>query len=324
MIKAQSQQPADWRERQTAVDITRSCIVQAPAGSGKTELLVQRLLALLSIAEAPEEILSITFTRKAAGEMKLRLLQALESACDDDPPVKPHAFETWQRARAVLERDRQKGWGLLDNPTRLQLTTIDSFCSLITRRMPWMSRFGDQPRVTDDPTELYLSASESLLSRVENGGSGQEAIERLLVHLDNRLILLRELVVAMLGRRDQWLRHLMTNDQQDPRQLLESSLQLYVTTFLSQVHAAFGRERCEELSELLRFAASNMDDDHSFVIAACDPGAQKSRMFPAITTTSLFVPNSSFDKSATCHSISGALLRARSIMSGSRSTPTER
>ncbi len=75
--------------------------------------------------------------------MRLRLLQALESACDDDPPVKPHAFETWQRARAVLERDRQKGWGLLDNPTRLQLTTIDSFCSLITRRMPWMSRFGD-------------------------------------------------------------------------------------------------------------------------------------------------------------------------------------
>jgi ATP-dependent exoDNAse (exonuclease V) beta subunit len=78
MIKAHSQQPADWRERQTAIDITRSCIVQAPAGSGKTELLVQRLLALLSIAEAPEEILSITFTRKAAGEMKLRLLQALE------------------------------------------------------------------------------------------------------------------------------------------------------------------------------------------------------------------------------------------------------
>jgi ATP-dependent exoDNAse (exonuclease V) beta subunit len=269
MIKAQSQKPADWRERQTAVDITRSFIVQAPAGSGKTELLVQRLLALLSIAEAPEEILSITFTRKAAGEMKLRLLQALESACDDDPPVKPHAFETWQRARAVLERDRQKGWGLLDNPTRLQLTTIDSFCSLITRRMPWMSRFGDQPRVTDDPTELYLSASESLLSRVENGGSGQEAVERLLVHMDNRLIFLRELVVAMLGRRDQWLRHLMINSEQDPRQRLESSLQLYVTSFLSQVHAAFGRERCEELSELLRFAASNMDDDHSFAIAVC-------------------------------------------------------
>jgi ATP-dependent exoDNAse (exonuclease V) beta subunit len=271
MLKAQSQQPADWQERQTAVDITRSCIVQAPAGSGKTELLVQRLLTLLSVAETPEEILSITFTRKAAAEMKLRLLQALEDACDDDPPVKPHAFETWQRARAVLERDRLKGWALLDNPARLQLTTIDSFCSLITRRMPWLSRFGDQPRVTDDPAELYMAASEALLSRVEDGGAGQEAVERLLIHLDNRMTLLRELVVAMLGRRDQWLRHLMTNHEKDPRHLLESSLQLYVSSFLSQVRTAFGVEACEEISRLLRFAASHMDDDHSFAAAVCDP-----------------------------------------------------
>ncbi len=271
MLETQSQQPSDWRERQTAVDITHSCIVQAPAGSGKTELLVQRLLALLSVAESPEEILSITFTRKAAGEMKLRLLQALESACDDHPPDQPHAFVTWQRARAVLEQDRQKGWGLLDNPTRLQLTTIDSFCSLVTRRMPWMSRFGDQPKVTDDPTELYLSASESLLSRVENGGAGQDAVERLLVHMDNRLTLLRDLVVAMLGRRDQWLRHLMTNHAQDPRQLLESSLQLYVSSFLDQVLSAFGHKDMKELSELLCFAASNMGEEHSFAIAATDP-----------------------------------------------------
>jgi ATP-dependent helicase/nuclease subunit A len=263
MTELQQNQPADWQERQTAVDITRSCIVQAPAGSGKTELLVQRILALLSVAEVPEEILSITFTRKAAAEMKLRLLQALERACDDEPPTEPHASETWQRARSVLVRDRQKGWGLLKNPTRLQLTTIDSFCSLITRRMPWLSRFGDQPRVTDDPAELYLLAAEALLSRLEKGGTGQAAVERLLVHLDNRLTLLRELVVSMLGRRDQWLRHLLTHDQ-DPRQLLESSLQLYVSSFIKQTRDALGCEVCSELSILLRFAAGNLEDDHLF------------------------------------------------------------
>ena len=137
--------PPDWHERQKALDITRSFIVQAPAGSGKTELLVQRILSLLATAESPEEILSITFTRKAAGEMKMRLLQALASAQHGQAPDEAHAADTWHRARAVLVRDRELDWRLLQNPLRLQLTTIDSFCAFLTRRMPWMSRFGDRP-----------------------------------------------------------------------------------------------------------------------------------------------------------------------------------
>ncbi len=271
MTDAQSKQPADWSQRLTAVDISRSCIVQAPAGSGKTELLVQRLLALLSIAETPEEVLSITFTRKAAGEMKLRLLQALERACSTEPPVEPHALQTWQRARAVLEQDRQQGWGLLENPARLQLTTIDSFCSLLTRRMPWLSRFGDQPRVTDDPRELYLEASEALLSKLERGGSAQASIERLLAHLDNRLTLLRELVVAMLGRRDQWLRHLIAGHEQDSRTLLESSLQRYVESYLQEVRDAFGCAAVEEISQLLRFAVVNLGESTPGEHESVDP-----------------------------------------------------
>jgi ATP-dependent exoDNAse (exonuclease V) beta subunit len=266
MTEQLTPQPADWRERQKAVDISRSCIVQAPAGSGKTELLVQRILALLAVAETPEEILSITFTRKAAGEMKLRLLQALERAVDDQPPAEPHAAETWQRARSVLERDRERNWGLLQNPARLQLTTIDSFCALLTRRMPWMARFGDQPKVTDDPGELYLLAAESLLSRLETAGAGQSAIERLLSHLDNRLTLLRDLLVAMLGRRDQWLRHLMARRGEDPRQLLQSGLQDYVTSFLQQLHTELGQENYCEIMELVAFAANNLADDHPFAI----------------------------------------------------------
>ncbi len=267
MTETHQRQPDDWQERQKAIDISRSCIVQAPAGSGKTELLVQRILALLAVAEHPGEVLSITFTRKAAGEMSFRLLQALERACDDQPPSEPHAVETWSRARAVLEQDRNKKWNLLQNPAQLQLTTIDSLCAFLTRRMPWLSRFGDQPKVTDDPAQLYLLAAESLLSRLERGGQGQVAVERLLVHLDNRLVLLRELLVVMLGRRDQWLRHLMSHRNEDPRELLESSLDLYVSAFLNQLQVTLGVDTCSELMALLRFAASNLDNDHPFAIA---------------------------------------------------------
>ena len=105
-------EPADAAERERALDTAESFIVQAPAGSGKTELLIQRYLALLAHVEDPESIVAITFTIKAAAEMRDRVLGALENAGSAVEPSSPHARLTYRLAQAALACDRKLNWGL--------------------------------------------------------------------------------------------------------------------------------------------------------------------------------------------------------------------
>ena len=98
----------DLEQRQKALDPEKSFLVQAPAGSGKTELLIQRYLRLLTRVDYPEQVISMTFTRKAAEEMKRRILEALKNSETQAKPESPHQRETWKHASKVLQIDREK------------------------------------------------------------------------------------------------------------------------------------------------------------------------------------------------------------------------
>src|SRR3990167_9594455 len=100
----------DKRQREQALDPALSFIVQAPAGSGKTELLIQRYLLLLARVDHPEEIIAVTFTRKAAGEMRERVLEALADAQAGKAPASGHEQLTLELATAALARDIKAGW----------------------------------------------------------------------------------------------------------------------------------------------------------------------------------------------------------------------
>lgn len=249
--------PDDAAIRLRALDPTGSFIVQAPAGSGKTELLTQRFLTLLATVRRPEEILAITFTRKAATEMRHRLLQSLEKA-QGEAPATEHERHTWRLAARVLERDREYDWQLLANPSLLAVQTIDSFNASLVRRMPWLSRFGGMPRVAENPVRLYREASRRILARIGSKEPGGAEAERLLRHLDNRMDLLESMVVAMLQRRDQWLRHLVGEDNAAHRHLLEKSLGDHIKNHLLSVRNLFPETLAAPLLKCARYAAGNL------------------------------------------------------------------
>ena len=192
--------PSDIEQRQTAIDPTRSFIVQAPAGSGKTELLTDRILALLARVNQPEQIVAITFTRKAAAEMHARVLEKLTLAQSPEPTEMGHHRESWRLARAALDRDEAQQWHLLAHPARLSIRTIDAFCAALVRQMPWLSTLGGMPRICDDPMRYYMVAARQIMGMVQN-----PAVRTLLEHLDLNQQEACEALALMLSKRDQWL-----------------------------------------------------------------------------------------------------------------------
>jgi len=205
----------DLEERARALDPSRSFIVQAPAGSGKTELLIQRYLVLLSSVQRPEEIAAITFTRKAAAEMKKRVLQALAAARTTPQPDEPHEALTWQHARRALEQDEKLGWRLQESAARLRIQTIDSLSASLTRQMPVLSRFGAQPESVEDAGALYKEAARNTLALLEEEGETAADVAAMLSHIDNNAAVAEDLLAGMLARRDHWLRHLHGADDRD-------------------------------------------------------------------------------------------------------------
>ncbi len=195
----------DLKERARALDPSQSFIVQAPAGSGKTGLLTQRFLRLLSVVERPESIVAITFTRKAAAEMRDRIVDALSAAATGASVSGEYEQRTRQLALDALAHSQAKGWNLLTNPSRLHVQTIDAFCSLLTHRMPVMSGFGGQTKVIEDADQLYhMAARRTLHALTEGDEKSKELFRYLSIYFDNNVSALEDQITRMLEKRDQW------------------------------------------------------------------------------------------------------------------------
>jgi ATP-dependent exoDNAse (exonuclease V) beta subunit len=250
--------PHDASVRARAIDPRQSFLVQAPAGSGKTELLTDRILALLATVKRPEEIVAITFTRKAAAEMHERVLQKLVAGLAVDPPEKTHARKSWELARFALARDQEMGWQLLQHPARLSIRTIDAFCASLVRTMPWLSSMGGVPGVVDDARAHYLAAARMTLDLADR--QAYVCVTDLLKHLDLDIEVAADALADMLGQRDQWLPLLEKGNDRD---LLELNLQTAIEVDLSRLSALMPLGWAEQLAPAARLAAATLSETQS-------------------------------------------------------------
>jgi ATP-dependent helicase/nuclease subunit A len=146
----------DEEARRLAIDPRRNVALEASAGTGKTRVLVDRYVGLLVAGVKPRNILAITFTRKAAAEMRQRILRELARRhADQRIPV-----ELWKEIR--------------DNITEISISTIDAFCLALLREFPLeadvdpgfeLADETETPRLVDEALERTLRAGRGIATQ---------------------------------------------------------------------------------------------------------------------------------------------------------------
>jgi ATP-dependent helicase/nuclease subunit A len=248
---------ADALQRREALDPTRSFIVQAPAGSGKTELLVQRLLKLIGGVDHPGEVLAITFTNKAAAEMRLRVLNAIAEAATAPQPSQSPDRERWQLAQAVLVRDSARDWQLLSRPELLNIATFDAFSRRITTLAPMNETSHALATLATDASALYREAAKKTLL---DDLSVDAKI--LLAAADNQVDQVISLIATLLEKRAQWLPHLAVIDAQVIA-YLRGQIEAAIVDALRPLAAVWTQARHAIAVRLAGFASANLESDEA-------------------------------------------------------------
>jgi ATP-dependent exoDNAse (exonuclease V) beta subunit len=250
--------PGDAAARRAALDVRRSLLLQAPAGSGKTTVLTQRFLSLLLDVEVPEQVLAITFTRKAAAEMRQRVTEAIRG-----PGVASRrdaaAQVTRDLAARVRARSCERGWDLEHNASRLGIYTIDGFNRSLAGSLPLSSSIDAELAIAERPERLYLDAARAALDAAEREPELQSHSGAILERLDNRWGRLEALLADLLASRAHWLPHVVGQPPESLVEAVETSCVRVVEHGLRRAYAAMGDALVREGFELAIAAAQELD-----------------------------------------------------------------
>ncbi len=195
----------DLRQRKEVLDPKRSFIVVAPAGAGKTQVLVKRYLTLLRDALSVDSIVALTFTNKAAEEMRGRIFSALRSADSGAKGRDGNEEELFSIAREALKNTKIPQEELF-SPGAFRISTFHGFCSEILRSYPLESDVSPGFSVLDEAeeTSAFLSIAEEVVASALSGKDAEaaSAVARRLAALGGRSDELIRQIAALIKARD--------------------------------------------------------------------------------------------------------------------------
>lgn len=189
-----------------ALEPSQSVVIQACAGSGKTWILVARIKRLLLAGAEPGEILGITFTRKAAEEIRERLVSDLEAlAFKDEAEVlkqleglalsRADAVRLLPRARALFEQ-------VLSAPVPMTLDTFHGWFGKLVRNAPVGSGVPGGLSLTERTGPLRRAAKRRFLSELERAPEVAQAYRALLSDLGESNTW--KALEGLIERRNEW------------------------------------------------------------------------------------------------------------------------
>jgi ATP-dependent exoDNAse (exonuclease V) beta subunit len=238
--------PADQAIRDQALSPLEGFHLEAPAGSGKTSVLLARFLTLLARVDSPEEMLALTFTRKAAGELRARVMALLWERQAPGPDASPLELELRELAAAVFRRHGDE-LQLKLTPERLPIMTFHGFGAQLLKLAPQEAGVPLAFTLLEEDEARWLKAEalDEMRRRLNQRGPRdpvRQALIRRLVRLNNDWGRLAQELSGLLSRRDSLGDFLnlarVSRDAAAYRQLLEERFHMVLQPSLEELRVS--------------------------------------------------------------------------------------
>jgi len=213
-----------------AEQLTGHTTVQASAGSGKTYLLISRIVRLLLTGADSGNILAITFTRKAANEMQTRLLERLYelATCNEDNLKKTLNELELEQSPELITIARSLYEKILRSEAPVKTSTFHAFCQELLRRFPMEANVSPGFDLLDKTALLYDEAWDALMAEANSEKSSALAQSLQFLFKELGLYNTKQALNNFIDHRSDWWAYTWNQDNTTSyaRQQLEEQLKI--------------------------------------------------------------------------------------------------